>query len=388
MSPTLIFYLCVEFIAISFLACADSMVSETSRKLIQSGRKKFSFYNIKAYHLCFVLSFLVLFLVLGLRDHIGMDYESYIGIYSNISIFGIEARDRNEIGFAIVCKLSDMLMPGAYELMFAVIAFLTMYFTYKAIYKMSCCWYLSLAYFIFFGYFISSMNLIRQILAMTITTYACSFLFDNENKKTFLFYVIIAGLFHKSAYIMIPFYFFYNTRITRRNLMIYTFLLFSLNTTFMRDVIQYVVSLTRYGVYMDSMAGQIEPINNSNVYVRLCMLAGCLIFAKRTISRNHNTLIYYNSALVCLIITIIAAITTVPIFLRLASYFFMPNMFLIPEVLKTMKSESSTIYSKKFWVLLTVLIFVAYNLIGYYWKNTDQYSEGNYRMIFFSMFFS
>lgn len=371
MSPTLIFYLCVEFIAVSLLACADSMISDTKRNFIQSDKGKFSFYrkfDIKSYHLCFVMSFLVLFLVLALRDHIGTDYDSYIRIYRDVNSYGILGKRGGygkgiEIGFAVLCRFSDILVPNAYELMFAFMAFLTMYYLYKSIYDMSCCWYLSLCFFISFGFLHNSMNQIRQALSMMITTYAYYFLFNDKDKKYYFLYVILAGLIHKSAYFMILFYPFSKIQITRKNLLTYTLVWLSINIPFIRDFIVLAASLTSYGGY--TTYGTVQEINIANVYARLCMLIGSLFFAKKTLIRNPNTVIYYNSAIICLIITNIATVANVPIFSRLASYFFMPYMFLVPEVLKSIKSTCMTIYSRKFYALLTVGFCAAYFLVLY-----------------------
>ena len=85
---TFIFYLFIDFWAVTLLFCADQMVSDRKRELIQSSNKSVWLdmnFRITGRHVCFFASFMALFFVSAMRDHVGTDYRPYAQTYININ---------------------------------------------------------------------------------------------------------------------------------------------------------------------------------------------------------------------------------------------------------------------------------------------------------------
>ena len=388
-SSTFIFYLCIDFIAVSLIACADSMVSERRRSEIQAYRKGMLLRRnviFTAHHLCFVISFLVLFIVAALRDHVGIDYNLYASTYVNINSGHSYGYYDNwlSFGYVALCRFLGIFAPRNYEVMFAVVAFLTLYFLYKAIYKMSCSWWLSLCVFLCFCFYYSSFGQPRQFCAIALTTYACSFLRKNINgglrqKKYFLLYVLLAFSIHKSALFMLVLYPCCHIRMNRRNLFTYVLILIGFHVAY--DIVLWVISNTSYKNYIGSNFDVAFNENTAaNSVMRLIMLVGCLLFAKSTVKRNPDTLIYYNSVIICTILTTLSV--KMYLIARMTQYFYVMYIFLIPEVVKSIQSHLTS-NNKKIMLFLTLLLLLVYHFIYYALTNTGARNYGVYKMMLF-----
>ena len=334
--------------------------------------------------MCFLVSFLVLFLVIALRDHVGTDYDLYANTYLAINSGG--EVDISWVGpvYIALNRLAGIFAPRDYELFFALVGFLTMYFLYKAIYRMSCCWWLSLYIFICFCFYYQTFNQFRQALAMSVTTYACYFLFNDKTKKLFLFWVAVAVLIHRTAVVMFILYPCCKIPVNRRNLMIYAiafaFLYLVFNVLWsMLPAILPNVNAGHYGTYVRSQEN-IPVLAAFNTLVRFSMLAGCLLFAGRTIKRNPNCVIYYNAAIICFMMT--ALTLKAHVISRATSYFYLLYIFLVPEVLKSIQSYLRRA-DKMIMTLLTFLLFLAYHFVYYFNPSSIASGYGEYKMMFF-----
>lgn len=381
-----IFYSCVEIIAISFLICADNMVSERRRKFIQTDSRFFLLnrnFILYAHHLCFMLSFLVLFLVAALRDNVGIDYHSYADAYLTIN-FHPESVNTAwlEPSYIFICRMLGIFAPRNYYIMFAFISFLTMLFLYGSIYKISCSWAMSLYIFICFCLYYQSFNQIRQILAITVTTYACWFLIQ-DRVKTFFFYVFVAYLLHKSAMVMLLLGFVYKRDINIKNLCMYILICILLHFGY-SVIINTLLPFTKYSGYIGSSFDMYMKLSTViNMAVRIIMLAGCLMFSKGTIKRAPYTVTFYNSVIICTILQTLTLRSA--IFGRTTTYFFVVYIFLIPEVVKTIESYF-TKKGAKLIRLTAILFLMIYYLIYCFAPGSVGGSGGipEYKMLYFS----
>ena len=348
--------------AVVILLCADNMVSYDKKTRILLGRIDTSY--IMARHVCFFASFLVLFLISGLRDHVGSDYSLYAGVYKGIISGRIDIFSGwQSPGYVLVCRLLDMISPDNYYLMFAAMSFMTMWYLYKAIYRMSCNWAMSLYIFISFCLYYESFNQFRQSLASVITAYACYFLMQ-DNKKKFLLYILLAVSIHKSAFVMAGLCFVYKRKINAWNLMLYfaaCIVMYAGYSVLTRNLI----AMTHYGGYLDS--SYVRPMYSTSIMkaaTGICLLAGCLIFSKKTIERAPHTVVFYNAVIVCAIFQIL----TLRMYLisRIARYFYIMYIFLIPEVLKTIKDNYFDRASSRLINFALVFMLFVYHIVYYY----------------------
>lgn len=372
------FYLFVESWAICLLYCADSMVSDRKRKLIQDYESSMTLQGgLSGRHICFAVSFFVLFFISAMRDHVGRDYGSYAGVYQAVNAGNIDIMSNwLSPGYVIICRLLGMFSPSNYFLMFATMSFMTAWYLYKALYKMSCNWAMSLYIFISFCLYYESFNQFRQSLASVITAYACYFLMQNDRKK-FLLYILFAMSIHKSAFIMAGLCFVYKRKINAWNLMLYLAACIVLYVGY-SVITRNLIAITNYEGYLESSyVREMYYTSILKAVTGICLLAGCLIFSKQTIKRSPNTVVLYNAVIICAILQIL----TLRMYLisRMARYFYMMYMFLIPEVLKTIKENYFDKASSRLIKATLILMLFVYHCVYYYGAFA---STSDYNMLF------
>lgn len=161
-----------------------------------------SFWCIET--LCTIIVFAT---IAGLRYNVGVDHLTYLRYYEDMAQKGWITRETLEPGFLFIMKIFTELNLHFF-FFFAFLAAIQLFFVYYAFrHKKYLLPYIGL--FIMLGpYFLDWMNGIRQCIAM------CIFVFSIEliQKKKFVLYILIilcATLIHKSAYILLPFYFIF-----------------------------------------------------------------------------------------------------------------------------------------------------------------------------------
>ena len=166
--------------------------------------------------------FIILFtsIVVGTRYGVGVDYFSYKNSFEQETIFGIETR--HELLFRFLFHYAALF--GNYISFFFWSNFLIMsclFFTVRKNWRL-----LPYVYFVFFtlDYWAFSMNGIRQTIAVLLVILAS---FDLARRKMlcYILWIIIAFLFHKSAIVMIVFYFFMHKDWTKSIKIIYALIL-------------------------------------------------------------------------------------------------------------------------------------------------------------------
>ena len=153
------------------------------------------------------LSILIFAIVAGLRYNVGVDHLTYLRFYEEFSKQGWTTRETFEPGFLFIMKVFTELNLHFF-FFFAFLAAIQLFFIYFALRKQKQLLpYIGL--FIMLGpYFLDWMNGIRQCIAMCIFVLSIEFI----QKRKFILYILTifgASLIHKSAYILLPFYFIF-----------------------------------------------------------------------------------------------------------------------------------------------------------------------------------
>lgn len=150
--------------------------------------------------------FMILFfsVMFGMRYKVGTDHLAYLHIYISTNIYGDSDLFRFEPLFRIITTICSNFNthPIIY---FSIWAFIQITFFLLA-FKNELYLFPSLIFFLFFnGEFMFWMNGIRQALAMCIWLYSIRYIYTKKLWH-YLFWGIIAFLFHKSAIILVVFY--------------------------------------------------------------------------------------------------------------------------------------------------------------------------------------
>lgn len=158
-------------------------------------------FNKKRFRFLKFIPILLLSFIIGLQKNVGIDYNSYINIFNNIEhIKGIE------IGSLLLIRLSKWIF-NSYHLMFLLFSFFSVIFLFKYLNYYSKFKSLSVYIFLSLTYlYPMAYSGIRQILAVMIVAFGTKYIMEKAPFK-YLLYIFIAMLFHKSAIIMLPFYF-------------------------------------------------------------------------------------------------------------------------------------------------------------------------------------
>lgn len=145
----------------------------------------------------------------GLRYGIGIDYFEYKGnFYQNKFSEGFSYFVKEPLNLLIM-EISHLVWPNSVPMFFAY-SVITMVVFFLAIEYFRDRMSITFALFIFYmTYYLVSYNIIRQMIAVMIIFYGVRYIFEKKFWN-FLICVVLAGMIHKTAYLMLMLYFFYD----------------------------------------------------------------------------------------------------------------------------------------------------------------------------------
>lgn len=373
---TLIFYLIIDALAIFFMAMAENRLDRRQfyPEQLESSYASHNRLTLSRRKFYLGLSFTMLFLVVALRDGVGKDYAAYEAAYDHIArgVLTSTEKDWLSVGYRVLCKAISIVASSRAEIMFAVVGFLTLFFIYKSMYRMSAMWAMSLYIYICSCLYYQCFNQSRQMLALAITTFALQYLEKNDLRR-YVIWVAIAALIHTSAIVMLVMYFVKNWKMNVRNIGVYVIVCIVSYIGF--DRITHVLQYTNYGqTYLgwSRYNTSFEMSSILNLIIRLALLIACLFFSKETIKRAPYTQGLYNAAIICTILQVLTLRSY--LFGRVTTYFFIGYIFLIPEVMITVKRHIAG--RAKFYVeIAMILLWGAYHFV-YYFSSSGAVGSG------------
>lgn len=167
----------------------------------QKYKKTNSKGEVKAHPLFLFLSMLPLFFTMGFRDiSVGVDGYNYLNGYltaNNVGIFQYYTQNVTEPGFYLLYRISYLF--GDFQWLFIFSAFITVFFTLKALsneitkisFPLAVFVFATVQYFYFFG-------IMRMGIAVALIAFAYKYVIQG-NKKKLTFFVLLATMFHYSA---------------------------------------------------------------------------------------------------------------------------------------------------------------------------------------------
>jgi len=364
---TFIFYFIIEAIAVISVDCIKksgqkALIYDSNRSRYHKGRIPTS---LPYWCIYIAISFLVLFLTLALRDDVGKDYQTYAGVFGRIGQNNLYSNEKEwvkgSLSFWLICKVLYLLGCSPY-IMFAVVAFITLVFFYKAIVYLSNNWTFSLFLLISFCIYYHCFNEIRQMAAVAIVMYSVRYLVEEDRTK-FILTILLAATFHNTCLVFLPVWFLKKIPINMQTMIGYSITGIVFYCFF--NVVILLVANTYYGrmyINWDEYNQSFTTSTVINLFVRAVMLAFCLFYSKKTIKRVPHTTVYYHIAALCTILQLGAV--RLMLFGRVTMYFYVIYILLIPEVVKTMK----TYITKRSYSLLVIGEFLFFTLmhLGYY----------------------
>lgn len=183
----------MEYIGSYFVYFSILILSVLCGHKIERSRTKREEHNFR------VLLFLVLCVPAVLRYNIGTDYPQYALIYDFIS--DVDS-GKIEIGYRWLCVLLNKLGADSFWMFFvmSILTYAPFCFGTPRDMMKGC------TFMFVCAFYLNSYSLIRQAVAISFLLYATFQLLEGRGAK-FLLFVLIASLFHRSALLILPFYF-------------------------------------------------------------------------------------------------------------------------------------------------------------------------------------
>lgn len=291
-----------------------------------------------------------LVLVSGLRANIG-DTSAYKHSYTINNFTWEYVKSQKDIGFGLLQMVLKHFSNDPQLLLF-ITALITNLLIMFVFYKYSRMIELTIFIYITSGFFITSMNGIRQCLAAAIVFAATKHLIEGNWKRYFLF-VLLSSTIHQTALILLPIYFIVRRKAWTRATVILIFMAVFVVLGFNQfsQILFAAIKDTQYGGYKDFAEG------GANI-LRVAVEGTPLIIAYigrdklRSIMPNSDYII--NMAFLSFIFMIIS--TQNWIFARFAIYFSLYQYILISWIVKLFKEKD-----QRFIYFCILICYLAYH---------------------------
>lgn len=265
--------------------------------------------------------FMLLSAVSAARYYVGNDYGRYEEHFYNIWYGYVVPTER---GFNVLVKcLQTLFGKDNYLFLFAFFAFVTVFFTLRALYTLSGSFVFSFYLFMAFGYYYQSLNTVRYYMAVAFVLCAIPYLFRKEYVK-FVLVVLLGAMIHKSALIAVPVYLLADCRWKRWQaalLMVFAASGFVLGDVYLR-IILYLYPTYRDTMYLD---GGTSYVNIARCI--LVLLFGLMVY-RDTIQENRQLLFYFRLNVAALLLYLCGSF--LPEVSRIGTYMTVTQVFLLP----------------------------------------------------------
>lgn len=299
----------------------------------------------------------VFILVSGLRNNIG-DTAAYSHLYKIVGD-GVLAKGAYETGFIIFLSLLNQISSNP-QLMIFVTALITngliigMFRKYSSLFELQTYMYITT------GYYLVTMNGIRQALVAAILFASTKFIIEGKF-KIYLLITVIMTTFHTSALIMIPVYFIVRQEVWSGKIMILIFVIPIIFIFFqpLMSVIFKTIEGSRYASYEGAIMTGGE--GGANV-VRVIIAAIPVViayFGRHKLKQEWvESKVFVNMSIMNLIIMMFSLFNW--LFARFTFYFQPYNFILLPYMIMILfnKKEKQLIY----------LLFILLNLMFFYYE--------------------
>lgn len=306
----------------------------------------------------FVLVFLTLWLLAGLRNDVGMDYNAYKDLYRMSG----DLYEMREMGFIKIVEFFNFLnIPFSFFCL--CYAFLTQFLIFRFVKNYSPYLFFSLLiYYALGNYYFSSFNVMRQSLATAIFM-NCLSLISNGKFWKYLFVMLLTSFcIHFSAIILIPLYF-----VLRKQYVLSFKLIGIVSTVLFGGLFIKIIELSPYAVYLtfDAYSSAV-PLTH---YLMGIMAIITFVYSQWHPEWEKKHLIFSNiNIITILLLCLIFLYENTPlvmIFHRLLNWFTIIYIVILPLLLAEMRLRSNRrIFIVMISCVFTALCYIALELNG------------------------
>jgi hypothetical protein len=325
--------------------------------------------RFKTFLIILILLFLSIFV--GLRFNVGTDYENYVrGVTElDVSFVNFLKTGDLEISIFFIRLLSNYL--NFTPLFFILTAFLTLFFIHLAIQKFLPNDIFGMFIYLF-TFFPDSLNLVRQMVAVSIVLLALAYIKEEKRTKAILL-ILLATTFHATALLTLLFiildYRIYlpilKNKTIKGTFLIIAIILIPIVVFNLQSIISFLNSmgiLTSYSRY----AIPIQTSQNRDIYLKV-LIVGYISFYSKKLFDNDK---YNFNLLILLIIGLMLTFSGFnnPFIKRLSLYFDIVNIILISKILYLHKLN----FNRYFTGVLIVLYSLSKFLLVYYYLGHNE----------------
>lgn len=239
---------------------------------------------------------------------VGTDTQTYIELYDSIvydeNISVILMILDTDLFFYTTCYLAQYM--GGIQVVFFLYSFLTFLFLYNALvkYKRFLSVWIGFILFLFFFYN-ASLNIMRQILAISFILWSTTFLLEG-NKKKFIILSIISIIFHMTAVIAggiiyILFLLACNQQKKKHSSYFLFYIALIVGFLSVNIVMSYMVAINFGHSYAYTSSAQKSQIGLTDIMISSFLIATSYIAMKKKLVKIINIDFFYLSSIVCLV---------------------------------------------------------------------------------------
>lgn len=318
----------------------------------------------------FFIAFFQLFFIMTFRSHtLGSDGEAYLKAF-NISkgvswreIFNLRAHSpifNFERGFIFLSKIISTF-TGNYTVYLGIMSLIILVPVFSTLSKNSKLPMLSVFLYISLNFFHFSISGIRQAIAFSLVLYSYNFLKNNKNFK-FIIIILLAATMHKSAIVFIIALFIRKIKFDQKYIIPY-FISFVFVFLF-REQLFYLISNIYYGEGREPIITSAYNLLILNTFIVL----NSFVFYSYLKNKNKDYQLVHSISTISPLLMIFNTVSTTT--LRLANYFFIYSILLIPTLIYRFDKKSRYL----------IILLVIFSLATVYYLSGQQFLDtGNYK---------
>ena len=287
-----------------------------------------------------LLAFLVPFLLSAFRWKVGTDYLTYISLYEAInSISTLEQLWQQVLEVEPLYVLMNVLVKLVFNNplpIFFLSSLLLLGFLFRAVEDYHGKISVMLAVFVFLTLmFSTTLNIMRQMIAVSITFYAARHLFQKQYDKAAL-WMFLALMFHYSAIVLLPFWLFRGPQRYARNARI---------AMFAALVLMFVLGSVFGSIFSSIRAlytgedGEGGTLKIGLMLLRLPIIVPILLFRKQLIAHDERNRFWIMLAVFEVLFSYLGYILDV--LNRLSLYFAVSWIVLLPALVRSMPTRGA-----------------------------------------------
>lgn len=287
-------------------------------------------YNTKKKFIIIVT--LQLILILALREHtVGIDTKGYLKYFVNLTPnynFQQFFDHRFEFGYKLINKLISLFTLNE-QLFLTIMATISVIPVSRFIYKYSKMPFLSFGLYVAFNFYSFTFSGLRQAIAFGVILISYDYVV-NRKIKSFILCVLLASMFHQTAVIFLPAYFLSEVKINKKSIsiiLIFNLILYAIKNQMFELVIKYVFD--SYDI--------IETGSKNWMMLGVLIVSLSLLFYKRVMEQDNTKNSIYMFVIVGVSLMLFSTMGTNV--MRMANYYYLFIIILIPEVLSSIKDK-------------------------------------------------